>query len=96
VDRLDVGELADLVLLDLGEERAHGPVIGPAGVFVADLGGEQFEEAPDRVVAGVGDHRRYRRRRGCHLASDLIRCIVLTGGKDPVELNLGQKYLSQP
>jgi hypothetical protein len=42
VDRLDVGQRADLVLLDPGEEVARGPVIGHAGVLVADRRGEKF------------------------------------------------------
>jgi len=45
VDRLDVGELTDLVLLDPGEEVAGGPVIGHARVLVADRRGEKLEEA---------------------------------------------------
>jgi len=44
VDRLDVGELTDLVLLDPGEEVAGGP-IGHARVLVADRRGEKLEEA---------------------------------------------------
>jgi hypothetical protein len=51
VDRLDVGELADLVLLDPGKEVAGGPVIGHAGVLVADGGSEELEEPPGRVIA---------------------------------------------
>ena len=62
VQRLDIGELADPMPLNPGEEVAHGPVIGYAGVLVADLGCKEFEEAPRRVVAGVGDRRRYRER----------------------------------
>jgi hypothetical protein len=62
VDRLDVGELADLVLLDPGEKMAGGPVIGHAGVLVADGGGEEFEEPARRMSAGAGDHCRHNER----------------------------------
>ena len=58
VNGLDIGELADLMLLDPGKEMARGPVIGHARVLVADRGGEEFEEAARGVLAGVGDHRR--------------------------------------
>jgi hypothetical protein len=44
--RLDIGQLADPVFLDPPKERAHGPVIGQAGVVVFDRGGEELEEAP--------------------------------------------------
>jgi hypothetical protein len=36
-----------------------GPVIRHAGVLVADGGGEEFEEAAHRGVAGAGDRRRH-------------------------------------
>ena len=45
VKRLDIGELADAVLFEPGEERADGPVIGQARVVVLDLGGKKIEEA---------------------------------------------------
>ena len=64
VQRLDVGELADLVLVAPGEEPHDGPVIGHARVLVADGGGEEFEEAARGLVAGVGDRRAAPRRRG--------------------------------
>jgi hypothetical protein len=47
------------MLLDPGEEVAHGPVIGHARGVVADLSGKEFHEASRRVLAGVGDHRRH-------------------------------------
>ena len=50
---------AELVLVAPGEEPAAGPVIGHAGVLVADRGGEEFQEAARRAVAGVGDDRRH-------------------------------------
>ena len=62
MERLDIGEVADTVLVEPGEERAHGPVIGHARVLVADRGGEEFEKAARGVIAGIGDHRRHRDR----------------------------------
>ena len=62
VDRLDVGEFADPVLLDPGEKVAGGPVIGHAGVLVADRGGEELQEAPRGVVTGIGNRGRHRER----------------------------------
>jgi len=59
VERLDVGELADLVPVDPGKELRDGPVIGHPGVLIADGGGEEFEEAADRGVARAGDRRRH-------------------------------------
>jgi hypothetical protein len=62
VDRLDVGELANLVLLDPAKEVAGGPVIGHARVLVADRGGEEFQEPARCMVAGAGDHGRHGER----------------------------------
>jgi hypothetical protein len=62
VEGLDIRELADAVLLEPSEERAHGPVIGHARVVVLDRGGEKLEEAARRAIAGLGDHRRYGQR----------------------------------
>ena len=39
------------------EEIADGPGIGPPRVGVADGGGEEFDEAVARLVAGIGDDR---------------------------------------
>ncbi len=36
----------------------RSPVIGHAGIFVADGGGEELEEAAGGFVAGGGDHAR--------------------------------------
>ena len=55
MQRLDVGDLADLVMVAPGEEPSCSLVIGHAGVFVADGGGEEFEEAAGGLVAGGGD-----------------------------------------
>jgi hypothetical protein len=50
---LDIGELADAVLLDPGEERAHGPVISHARVLVADVGRKEFQKPPRGMVLWV-------------------------------------------
>ena len=55
MQRLDVGELADLVLLAPGEEPADGRHVGHARVPVADGGGEELQKPPGRVLAGIGD-----------------------------------------
>ena len=59
MQRLDIGDLADLVMVAPGEEPRGSPVIRHAGVFVADGGGEEFEEAAGGFVAGGGDHARH-------------------------------------
>ncbi len=41
-----------------GEELADGSGVGGAGILVADVGGEEFEEASGGVVAEVGDEAR--------------------------------------
>ena len=61
---LDVGQPADLVPLDPVEEMARGPVIGHAGVLVADRRREKFEEALRGMVAGICDHPRHEGRAG--------------------------------
>ena len=45
-------------ILAPGEEPAAGPCIGPAGMRVADIGREEFNIAPRRRVAEIGDQRR--------------------------------------
>ena len=56
MQRLDIRNLADLVMVAPGEEPSCSPVIGHAGVLVADGGGEEFEEAAGGLVAGGGDN----------------------------------------
>ena len=60
VDRLDIGELVDPVLLKPGEEVAYGPVIGHPGVLVADRCGKELQEPARRMIASAGDHCRHR------------------------------------
>ena len=62
VDRLDVGELVNAVLLQPGKKVAHGPVIGHAGVLVADRRSKELQEPARRMIAGVGDRRRHGKR----------------------------------
>ena len=38
-------------------ERTRSAAIGGAGVFVANVDGEEFEEAKARQVSGIGDQR---------------------------------------
>ena len=52
VQRLDIGDLADLVPVAPGEEPHGGVVIGLPRVLVADGGGEEFQEAARGLVAG--------------------------------------------
>ena len=59
MQRLDIGNLSDLVMVAPGEEPSRSPVIGHAGIFVADGGGEEFEEAARGLVAGGCDHARH-------------------------------------
>jgi hypothetical protein len=73
VDGLDVGEFADLMLLDPGKEVAGGPVIGHARVLVADRRGKKLKEAPRGVVTGIGNHRRHRERTAESRPSDRRR-----------------------
>jgi hypothetical protein len=64
-DLLDVGgeeERLELVKreppdLAPGEEAAYGRTVGPAGVGVADLGGEELDEPPPCPLAGLLDDR---------------------------------------
>jgi hypothetical protein len=44
MERLDIDDPADSVLLEPDEERADRPVIGHARVVVLDRGGEEIEE----------------------------------------------------
>ena len=56
VQRLDIGEAAELVVLAPGEEAADRMQIGRTGVLVADSGGEEFQEAARGLVAGGRDN----------------------------------------
>jgi hypothetical protein len=58
VERLDIDQRDDPAGVEPGEEIRDRPVIGHAGVLVADGSGKEFEEAAHRV-AGAGDRRRH-------------------------------------
>jgi hypothetical protein len=58
VQRLDIGDFADLVPVAPFEEPHDGVVIGLSRV-VADGGGEEFQKAARGLVAGGGDHARH-------------------------------------
>jgi hypothetical protein len=62
MEGLDIGELANPVLIEPGEERAYGPVIGHARVVVLDRGGDKIEEPACCAIAGIGDHRGHDKR----------------------------------
>ena len=51
--------LADAVMLAPGEESANRMQVRRSGVLVADGGGEEFQKAPGRVLAGGGDQHRH-------------------------------------
>jgi hypothetical protein len=73
-------ELRDLLGVEAGEGRALGDVVG-AGVRVADVGGEEVEEAEARVFAGVGDQFRHNDSRdGDRLGATIATARV--GGAD--------------
>jgi hypothetical protein len=57
-------ERRDTLGVEPGEERAHRDRVGGAGVRVANVGGEEVEQAQARVFPGIGDQPRHRDR-GC-------------------------------
>lgn len=56
--RADFAELGEILHLEPGEELAHGDAIGGARVRVADVRGEEIDEAQPGALAGVGDQCR--------------------------------------
>ncbi len=59
MQRLDIGDLADLVIIAPGEEPTARPIIGHAGILVPDRRGEEFQEPARRPIAGGGDDARH-------------------------------------
>ena len=59
VHRLDIGDTADAVPIAPAEKVTNRPVIGHAGVLVADSGGEELEEPARGLVAGISDDARH-------------------------------------
>jgi hypothetical protein len=58
VHGFDVKQLEELRLVTPVEEFAGGPIIGFAGVRVADVGGEEFDEAPASMPAARSNQYR--------------------------------------
>jgi hypothetical protein len=77
VKRLDIDQRHDPGGVEPGEEVRHRPVIGHAGVLVADGGGEEFQEAPHRGIAGAGDRRRHG-----EAATSMARCRGCPGTRN--------------
>jgi len=59
MQRLDIGELTELVVVTLSEKSAYGVQVSGARVPVMDSDSEKFQVAAGRLVAGVGDDRRH-------------------------------------
>jgi hypothetical protein len=57
VDRLDIDEFHNPMFIEPSEEIADTPVIGHAGVLVADRRGKEFQKTARRVSSGIGDGR---------------------------------------
>jgi hypothetical protein len=67
VQRLDIGELAEFVVIAPVEESRDGAIVRLPRVLVADGGGEEFQKAARGLVAGepaARDHRSSSRRHG--------------------------------
>jgi hypothetical protein len=59
MDRLNVGQLPDLLPIAPCEKFPRGAEIGDARVVVLDLRGEEIQEAVNRVIAGCCDQHRH-------------------------------------
>jgi hypothetical protein len=57
------GRKCQAALLAPGEEPGAHPGIGSTCMRVADIRGEEFDIAPARIIADVGDQRRHHQRR---------------------------------
>jgi hypothetical protein len=57
---LDIGQPADPMLDEPGEERTGCPVVGHPRIVVVDRSGEEFQKAARSAFTGVSDHRRHR------------------------------------
>lgn len=58
MERLNITDRRDAGIGARGQEVTHGAAIGAARVRVADLSGDEFEEANAGSVASGGDERR--------------------------------------
>src|SRR3954453_21475583 len=59
MQRLDIDKFGDAALFEPRKKRACRPVIGHAGILVADRRGEEFEEAAHGLITGTGNRCRY-------------------------------------
>jgi hypothetical protein len=53
MDRLDIDELDDAVLIEPAEKTAGGPVIGHSGVLVADRRSKERQKTSRRLIAAL-------------------------------------------
>ena len=63
-----------------GQESGAGARVGPPRVRVANVGGEEFDVAPARAIAGVGDQRRHQ--------------VSVGRGREGTEWDKGRKMIS--
>jgi hypothetical protein len=60
---LHLGQIRQILLFAPAQEFACGDAVGGAGFFVADVDGEEIQEAPARPLSGTRDQRRKGRGR---------------------------------
>jgi hypothetical protein len=53
MQRLDIGQSADPMLVEPGKKRTRSPVIGHPGIIAVDRGGEEFQESARRAIASI-------------------------------------------
>ena len=58
--RLDGAELVKAHSLAPAEEFSDSPGVGRPGIGIADIGGEEFQIPPARLLTGLSDDDRYR------------------------------------
>ena len=73
MDGPDGVEPVESVLFAPVHEPRDGPVVGLAGVGVADGDGEEVDESPRRAVVGRGDHGR---EPVCEFGERACRCAL--------------------
>jgi hypothetical protein len=55
VQRLHIAERGYPVFLAPGQEESDGMAVGYPGIAIADVGGEELQETPRRLLAAGGD-----------------------------------------
>jgi hypothetical protein len=86
VDRAHTRNRGDAVVLQPSAERADRPHVGQAGVRVADLSGEEFEEAIGGAFpSGIDEGGGFRGRKG----DELGHGIAVVGVKPSIAASLG-------